>query len=215
MNSATAVVLALASVFALGNWISRLAPDADSRARRVEYVCKPATLALLIVAALLLEPESSNMRAWFVVALVFSLAGDVLLMLPSDRFVEGLGSFLLGHIAYVVGFVAFGLDSGRLAVGVLVVLLLIVPIGAKIVPGARRTDARLTIPVSLYISVISAMIVSSAGSGRVVAMVGAGLFAFSDSLIGWTRFVGPIRRASVTIMVTYHLGQALLVLSLI
>ncbi len=215
MNSAAGVVLMVAAAFAVGNWWSRLAPAGDVRAKRVEYVCKPATLALLIVAAILLEPESSSMRAWFVVALICSLAGDVFLMLPSDRFVEGLGSFLVGHLAYVAGFVAYGLDAGRLAFGAIAVLLVIVPVGTKIVSGARRADSRLAIPVALYIGVISAMIISSVGSGRVIAIVGAGLFAFSDSLIGWTRFVGPIRFSPVAIMVTYHLGQALLVLALV
>ena len=43
------------------------------------------------------------MRAWFVAALVLSLAGDVFLMLPKDLFVFGLGAFLLGHLAYIVG----------------------------------------------------------------------------------------------------------------
>jgi hypothetical protein len=36
----------------------------------------------------------------------------------------------------------------------------------------------------------------------------------SDSLIGETRFVRPWAGAGVAIMVTYHAGQALLVLSL-
>ncbi len=34
---------------------------------------------------------------------VLSLAGDVFLMLPEKWFVAGLGSFLLGHLAYIVG----------------------------------------------------------------------------------------------------------------
>jgi hypothetical protein len=41
------------------------------------------------------------------------------------------------------------------------------------------------------------------------------LFVASDALIGGTRFVRPIRGAGVVIMVTYHLGQMLLVASLL
>jgi uncharacterized membrane protein YhhN len=40
----------------------------------------------------------------FAFGLVFSLAGDVFLMLPKERFVGGLVSFLLAHIAYIIGF---------------------------------------------------------------------------------------------------------------
>ena len=67
------------------------------------YVCKPATLVFLIAVALALDPVHGDMRTWFVVALVLSLLGDIFLMLPSDRFVFGLGAFLLGHVAYTVG----------------------------------------------------------------------------------------------------------------
>ena len=52
-------------------------------------------------------------------------------------------------------------------------------------------------------------------TGRAAAIVGASLFAASDALIAWNRFVGSTPAASVVIMVTYHLGQLGLVLSLV
>ena len=35
---------------------------------------------------------------------MFSLAGDVLLMLPRDQFVAGLSAFLVAHLCYIAGF---------------------------------------------------------------------------------------------------------------
>ena len=58
--------------------------------KTLEYVCKPLTLGLLIGCALALDPADEAVRAWFVAALVLSLAGDVFLMLPQDLFVFGL-----------------------------------------------------------------------------------------------------------------------------
>ncbi len=214
MNGLTVAVLIAASGFAIGNWISRAVPQ-ETWARPLEYVSKPATLALLVVAALTLDPESGSMRTWFVVALLCSLAGDVFLMLPSDRFVEGLGSFLLGHVAYVAGFLALGIEAGPAAIAAVAVAVAVGPVGLRIVRGATSHDSRLTVPVAAYITVISAMIVAAGGSTRPLAIVGAVSFAFSDSLIGWTRFVRPAGFAPVTIMVTYHLGQAFLVFSLV
>src|SRR5207248_7365578 len=92
------------------------------------YVCKPAALAALVVAGSVLHPYDGTTRWWFVVALVFSLAGDVFLMLPRDLFVAGLASFLVGHVAYVVGLVAHGLDGAavlRAAVGLVVISALL------------------------------------------------------------------------------------------
>jgi uncharacterized membrane protein YhhN len=210
MNAATLALFVVAAGFAIGDWISRARDD-----RRLEVVCKPATLVALAAAAITLDPGSGTMRTWFVFALVLSLLGDVLLMLPSDRFVAGLGAFLLAHLAYVGGFVDNGLDLTRVVVGAIAVAVVVGPIGVRIVRGARVQDRALAVPVALYIAVISAMIVCAAGSGRAVAIAGAALFAFSDSVIGWTRFVASMRHASVVIMVTYHLGQALLVLALL
>jgi uncharacterized membrane protein YhhN len=56
---------------------------------------------------------------------------------------------------------------------------------------------------------------SAVASGNAMAAVGALLFMASDSLIGETRFVQARPWAGVAIMVTYHLGQAGLVLSLV
>jgi uncharacterized membrane protein YhhN len=47
----------------------------------------------------------SGALLWFGVGIIFSLAGDILLMLSLDRFfIFGLIAFLLAHAAYVVGF---------------------------------------------------------------------------------------------------------------
>ena len=101
MNTATAVAFVVAAGFAVGDWTARARHN-----RRLEYVCKPATLVALIAAACLLDPaaDAQTRRAWFVAALVASLAGDVLLMLERDLFVFGLGAFLVGHCFYVAGF---------------------------------------------------------------------------------------------------------------
>ena len=63
--------------------------------------------------------------------------------------------------------------------------------------------------------VISAMVASAIGVGSPFAIAGAGLFYVSDALIAWNRFVRETPHAPVTIMVTYHLAQVGLVLSLV
>jgi uncharacterized membrane protein YhhN len=69
--------------------------------------------------------------------------------------------------------------------------------------------------VTAYLLAISVMFCAAAASGNWFAIVGAGLFVASDSVLGWRQFVGSARWMPVTIMVTYHLGQAGLVASLI
>jgi uncharacterized membrane protein YhhN len=185
----------------------------------VEYVLKPLTMAVLIGAALAMpDPVSSTSRTWFVVALALSLLGDVFLMLPeSERnFIGGLGSFLLGHVAYIVGILATGeVTTGRLLVGVVLVLVGVATLGQTIVRGAYRTDKVFGVPVALYIGVISTMVALAVGTGRPVLVVGAVLFFVSDACIGWSKFVKEFPGYKMAIITTYHLGQVGLLLGLL
>jgi uncharacterized membrane protein YhhN len=211
VTGAAFLLLALALVAAVGDWIA-----VQQGARGLEYVCKPLTMVLLVAVALALEPDDPAVRAWFVAALVLSLAGDVLLMVPKDLFVFGLGAFLLGHIAYIVGMHVEGVDGPRFLLGIVIVTVLLAVIGTPILNGVRAgPDPKLAGAVVAYMGVISAMVASAIGVGIFAAIVGAGLFYASDALIAWNRFRRETSHARVTIMVTYHLAQVGLVLSLV
>jgi uncharacterized membrane protein YhhN len=211
VTTAASVLLGVAVVFAVTDWVAVARGN-----RRVEYVAKPgATLALVGVAATL-DAAHSDTQAVFVAALVASLAGDVFLMLPGDRFVPGLASFLVAQILYTVGFALHAGDAGEYAVGVVVAAALVTPLAVRFVRALRasRRDA-LVLPVVAYMSAISVMLVSAIASGDAFAVVGALAFVASDSLIAETRFVRPRPWGPVAIMVTYHVAQLGLVLSLL
>lgn len=205
---ACVVVFAIA---ASANWWSRWSDD-----RAVELWSKPLALIALIGVAVTLDPADPAVRAWFVVALLFSLAGDIFLLEGDRRFVPGLVAFLLAHVAYTVGLVvapewswtAFGF-------GAAVMIALAGLVGLRIVGAARRSDPALGPAVSAYLFAISMMFCAAAATGNWWAIVGAGLFVASDSVLGWRQFVGTARWMPVTVMVTYHLGQAGLVASLL
>jgi uncharacterized membrane protein YhhN len=204
-------LLVLAGVLAVGDWLA-----VARGSKPVEYLCKPGTLAALVGVALALDLAESDVRAWFVLALALSLAGDVFLMLPRDLFVAGLTSFLLAHLAYVVGLDLHGGSAGELALAAVPVAVvgavLAIRILRAVVAGGHR---ELVGPLVAYVLVISAMVTSALASGSIWASAGAVLFFGSDALIAETRFVRPHHGAPVAIMVTYHLGQAGLVLSLL
>jgi uncharacterized membrane protein YhhN len=70
-------------------------------------------------------------------------------------------------------------------------------------------------PVAAYMVVISAMVASAIGTAEPLAVGGAVLFYTSDALIAWERFVASRRWHRLAIIVTYHLAQAGLALSLL
>jgi uncharacterized membrane protein YhhN len=194
--------------------------------RTAEYVLKPLTLALLIGAAATFETDAPTLvRAATLLALALSLAGDVLLMIPGDLFVAGLVAFLLAHAAYVV---AFNPTPPPL-IATLVAAAIVAGIGVRLFTRLRAGMAgrgldRLAVPVAVYAVVIGAMVVSAAvtlarpdwSTGRaLLAVSGAVTFYASDTMIAWSRFLGPVPGGRVSVMVTYHLGQIALVAALL
>jgi uncharacterized membrane protein YhhN len=205
------LIFTLALVAAAGNWIA-----VHRENKSLEYLCKPLTMLILIGGALALDADDSTMQTWFVIALVLCVIGDVFLMLPQDLFVFGLASFLLGHIAYVIGMISGGIDVAPMGVGIVLVAIAIGVIGMTIMRAVRQGEApELFGPVVAYMVVISTMVAVAFGTGHPAAIIGAALFYASDSLIAWNRFVRPIRNNQLAIMVTYHLAQFGLVLSLV
>ena len=78
-------------------------------AHRQTYFWKPLTTGLIIAIALLISPVvDDTYRLWIVAGLIFSLAGDVFLMLPTDRFLAGMIGFFVAHLCYIAAFVSLG-----------------------------------------------------------------------------------------------------------
>lgn len=204
-------LIAATLVVAVGDWWA-VATDR----RSVEHVLKPATMVVLIAAAVALADPANDAARWIlVVGLACSLAGDVFLMLDPKWFLAGLGAFLVGHLAYVVALAQFDLATAPLAIGGIVVLIAGNVIGKRIVDAAGGRDERLRVPVSAYVAVISAMVIAAFGTTIAAAIAGALLFYASDGVLGWNRFVQPVPQGRLATMVLYHLGQVGLVLALL
>jgi len=204
-------LLVIAGVFAVGDWAAVVRDD-----KRLEYICKPLTMVFLIALASAVEVDDRSVQKWFVVALVLSLLGDILLMLPRDRFVFGLAAFLLAHLAYIVGLWVDGVGILNFIIGLAIAGLTAVAIGGRILTAINDGEQpELLTPVRGYMVVISLMLASAIGTAEAFAITGAALFYVSDSLIAWDRFVRPRSWHALTIMVTYHVAQTSLTLSLI
>ena len=93
------IVLVLAFVFATLELLAL-----QRNLQKLEYVAKPAVMICLFLW-LYLGTGLQGLTFWFGLGLVFSLAGDVLLMISLDRmFIFGLVAFLFAHVAYLFGF---------------------------------------------------------------------------------------------------------------
>ena len=210
-------ILWIALIIAIVNWIA-----VARNWRSVEYLTKPAVM----VALLAWLGQCSGFRGhliWFALGLAFSLAGDVFLMLPRERFMAGLVSFLLGHLAYLVGF------NPELPPINLPALILATIVAGTALQIYRRIAAslksggneHLRVPVLIYSIVISLMLLSALLTlvrsdwqpvHALTVSSGALLFFLSDTLLAWNKFVSPIPNGRLLVMITYHGGQLLITL---
>ena len=84
--------------------------------------------------------------------------------------------------------------------------------GRRIVRAATHEGgAALGSAVTAYLVVIVAMVTSASGTALPLVFVGALAFLLSDTVLALDRFVGPRSNARMLVIVTYHLGQVLMV----
>jgi len=197
---------------ALADWYAVWRGD-----RRTEQWAKPATLVAVIVAALVLGAADDAAGIWLLVALVFGLAGDVFLLEKSDaRFRLGLAAFLVGHLAFVLSFVQLDRDpQGWNYVSLLVLGACLLATRQVAASTYLRGGLALAAPVALYTVVIGAMVIFAFTTGVPLIAVGATVFAVSDTVLARDRFVRPWQGAQLLVMITYHVGQALIVIGVL
>ncbi len=185
------------------------------------YIFKPLTMVfVLAIAAQSGGADAETGVAVFyryavLLGLVFSLAGDVFLMLPNDRFLPGLGSFLLGHLCYIAAFSA-AVGFGSSPIALVPFLVAAGAVLALVFPGAGGQRG----PVLAYVAVIAIMgwqalarWLALGDVAAALALSGALLFAFSDALIAINRFRRPFAAAQSLVLSSYFAAQWLIALS--
>lgn len=184
-------------------------------------ISKPLLMPILLVWWLGAAPRGGSLVRLVTAALVFSWLGDVFLMGSGEAwFGAGLGSFLVAQLCYAAAFLGPGRDPhpGR-PWQALVLAAIVIAVGLVVARTVlARVPAWLVIPVSCYAAAITAMGTAAAlragGTSLAswaVVFVGAEWFMVSDSLLAVDRFVAPLGGARIAVMLTYCLGQWLIV----
>src|SRR5205807_103058 len=172
ISGAAAASYALAGIFAIADWVA-----VWFDIRRLEYVAKPAFMVFLIIAVLFVHPFDGVVRWWFAAALLFGLLGDVALMLPRERwFLPGTIVFLVGHLAYIGGFLRVGARLPYAFAGAVVALVLVAAVGPSIIRALRSQKSPLLVPVVAYMLVFAVMLALAFGTTRKLIIAGALLF---------------------------------------
>ena len=182
------------------------------------YIAKPATLLFLIIWTYQVTQWQAGML-WFGIALVFSLLGDIALMLNPRYFMLGLASFLLAHLSFLIG---FNQQPPPLTIGTVLMAVLVGMSAARVLrtlkPGVMRVprgkrflSAIFSYGLTLALMVFSALVTNFRTDWSILpaslCASGAILFYISDTLLGYDRFVVKVKHGQSYVHLTYHLGQ--------
>lgn len=160
---------------------------------------------------LLLSVAVMTTRQWvllpFAAAFLLSAAGDV--MGAIDLFIPQMLLFALAHGAYI-GYFLPRMQRRPGVWSLSVTMALLLSLIVLIVPHISESNEQ--VGVVIYGVIIGAMlycVMQYRGACDVGFRCAALLFIFSDAVIAWCRFVGPVPGRTYIVMLTYYLAQYL------
>ena len=182
------------------------------------WTFKPlTTIAIIVLAGVRGHGHGHDRYArWILAGLVFSLAGDVLLI-PEGLFVAGLLAFLVAHVAYLRALTTDCRFAAR-RMPFAAVALVAAAIVAALWPGL---PAALRLPVLVYVVALGAMCAQALARAATLgtaqarrAGLGAAFFMASDAMLAFDRFHTPLAWAPLLVLGTYYAAQSLIACSI-
>jgi uncharacterized membrane protein YhhN len=192
---------------------------------KMEYFSKPFLMPTLAIWFYLSTKGNKEwLRRAILWGLFFSTLGDILLMLVPQNskipfFIFGLGAFLLAQLFYSSVFLSkASLSRGFLAKNKFFALPFLVYLFCLLSILWNGLPSELRLLVSIYGIAIIFMALTAFNLKNVISkdafqmiFPGALLFVLSDSLIAINKFGTPFKGAHFAIMLTYIIGQFLIV----
>jgi len=197
------------------------------------YLFKPLTMIFIILIALSKHPYTSSSgvftpsnvfasyQSMIVLGMIFSLIGDVCLMAKTrDLFQQGLISFAVAHMCYIIAFTS-QINQPLLNCVVGIQAVPFVLFGAFMITQLLPYLDKLRPHVIAYMSFILLMGLQAynryaftPNTHCTYALIGALFFIGSDSLLAWNKFRAPFNNAAFWVLGTYFAAQWFMALSI-
>lgn len=187
----------------------------------LENLFRPTLMLLLIVWYSFGSSIQKTKVSWFfIIALIFSMLGDIFRMPLFDNFILGLAFFLFSHVLYSILFLWE--SRGQILrkfndnwLFMLIMFLILASVLISLLPPLiikNQSVFLIAMPsliIALYLLVISSNVYSSVNNtiyGNYV-MLGGLFFIFSDSVLAINRFSIDVRLSSVWVLSSYVIAQ--------
>ncbi|MDR0502208.1 MAG: lysoplasmalogenase [Treponema sp.] len=198
-----AAVINLASAFLFKESLRKISKGCLMPALLVFYIFNADQIIYMIIAAL-----------------VFSCAGDILLIYKEKQifFKLGLAAFLVSHICYIA---AFAVMTQNFNIPALIIsAAAAIPI-VLIILKWLNASPQMKIPVAVYAAVIMLMslsalqlMLSRMELAGILIFAGSVVYLFSDSYMSYLLFNGKPKYFNFTTMIPYIIAQGSIVMGL-
>lgn len=179
------------------------------------YIAYPLTTFLkpLPILCLLIAVGVSSIpfkaKSLLIFALCCSLAGDMVLTLPSKKVIEfGIIAFFLTHLCYITLLLNQSQFTRKRITYFLLFLLPLIYGLYGMLPYWQ--DKTLIVALYCIILIVLFFCASNVGINRLIFISGVVLFLISDATLGLSLFIYPQLKAQIFIMATYYSAQWLL-----
>jgi len=204
--------LVISILSALAFWICSAFPPFAGR-----FILKASPI--LALTLIVWNHRQSKQETLLFVGIIFHSIGDMLLDI--DRvglFLPALGTFLGGHIFYILTFkpdVSFSralTNTNKLLIGA--ILLFAAGLGTVLLP---KLESHLVVPVFIYMAAIGTMTIFTVLANYRTTWISLGAMSYmlSDAMIAVNTFVQPFSASAFLIWPTYYLGQFLIAIGLL
>lgn len=167
-------------------------------------------IPVLSLSVIIATNKKGAERILILLALLFCLAGDILLDLDrSANLKKALVSFLIGHVFYIVVFLRHRLFVKNRLPWIIGVVIYALVTGYIL----RNTESSFLIPVMVYLVVITVMTIAAFVKDPFskITAAGAMVFMVSDTIVAVNRFLSPIPNSTVFNIGLYFLAQILII----
>lgn len=186
------------------------------------YFSKPSIVIALIVFFMINAKNVSKViKNTILLALFFSLLGDVLLLFDTKSeyfFIFGLVAFLIAHIMYCIAF----LKERNTKRNPLLIIALLLGYAVLLFLKIKSSLGTMLVPVTAYMIVILSMAISAylrkgnvTTIGYYLVFIGAVFFMISDSILAVNKFHTALPYSNISIMLTYAIAQFLIVVGIL
>ena len=179
-------------------------------------------LILFLSINMVITGKISTFSLLVLFAIIIGMFGDIFII-SQKTFIFGLISFLITHVLYVVAFNLSGIVLNiNMIIFVPIVLISLIFVIYLSFVMSKSDDKSLIIPVWVYVTVITVMIISSIGFTinnnlkLPLFIIASGFFFISDAVLSIKTFVSKKSEfLQIFILVFYYLAQTFFVVGTI